>query len=140
LLDGAGKVHAPLLPPVGGFLLSPLLSRLGVASLTPQLFDLLRWGRTLDTGRARRALGFHPARDTAAALDDYIQQRRVLQFLPSERRYMYERELEEYIHARRTRRRAANGARPALAAEPAPEPEGEPGATPIRVPRPRRRR
>ena len=72
--------------------------------------------------RAKRELGFQPARDTRAALNDYIQQRRVLQFLPSGRRYRYERDLEDYIHARRTRRRAANGARLKLTAEPTAEP------------------
>jgi UDP-glucose 4-epimerase len=124
LLDSAGKVHAPLLPPAGAILISAVLARLGIAALSPQLIDLLRWGRTLDTGRARRELGFRAARDTDAALDEYVQQRRVLQFLPSSRRYMYERELEDYIHARRLRRRAANGA------EPKPEAKLNPEAAP----------
>jgi len=132
LLDSAGKLHAPLLPPAGAWLISAALAQLGLAALSPQLIDLLRWGRTLDTSRAKRELGFRPARDTRAALNDYIQQRRVLQFLPSGRRYRYERDLEDYIHARRTRRRAANGARLKLTAEPT----AEPGATvPPRRPR-----
>jgi len=118
LLDGAGKLHAPLLPPAGAMIVSALVSRLGLADLTPQLIDLLRWGRTLDTSRARRHLGFVAARDTAAALDEYVQQRRVLQFLPTHRQYTYERELEEYIHARRSRRAAAGTLRLASAAEP----------------------
>lgn len=119
LLNGVGKLHAPLLPPAGATMVGPVLRHLGINALTPQLFDLLRWGRTLDTRRAKRELGFTPARDTAAALDDFIQQRRVLQFLGSGRRYTYERELEDYIHARRTRRRSAGGATLKLAAEPA---------------------
>ena len=135
LLDSAGKVHAPLLPPTGAALIGPLLARLGVATLSSQLMDLLRWGRTLDTRRARRDLHFRAKSDTLEALDDFIQQRRVLQFLPSGRRYMYERELEEYIHARRTRRRAANGARLRLAA--GPEAEASPPVS--GPPRPRRR-
>jgi UDP-glucose 4-epimerase len=131
LLDGTGKVHAPLLPPAGAMLLSPLLTRLGIASLTPQLLDLLRWGRTLNVSRAERELEFRAERDTLAALDDYVQQRRVLQFLPEGHAYLYERELEEYIHHRRVRRRAGNGARLKLAPEP--------GAEPSAPPRPRRR-
>ena len=131
LLDGAGKVHAPLLPPAGAMLLSPLLTRLGIASLSPQLIDLLRWGRTLDLTKAGRELDFHPQHDTLAALDDYVQQRRVLQFLPGGPGYLYERELEEYIHNRRSRRRAGNGARLKLAPEP--------GSEPSVPPRPRRR-
>ena len=58
------------------------------------------------------------------ALDDYVQQRRVLQFQPSGRRYMYERELEDYIHDRRVRRRAANGG--AVAAQQCAELVGAP--------------
>jgi UDP-glucose 4-epimerase len=115
LLEGAGKLHAPLLPPAGGFILSAVLARLGLTSLSPQLLDLLRWGRTLDTTRARRDLGFRPVLDTPAALDEYIQQRRVLQFMPHGRRYLYERQLEEYIHARRQREKeAADGHEPKL--------------------------
>jgi UDP-glucose 4-epimerase len=138
LLDGAGKVHAPLLPPAGTALVSGALARLGVATLSPQLFDLLRWGRTLDTSRAERMLGFRPARDTMEALDDFVQQRRVLQFLPSSGQYLYERELENYIHARRIRRRVANGGQLRLAAE--PEPRREPAPESAKAPRPRPRR
>ena len=114
-----------------------------MAALSPQLLDLLRWGRTLDTSRAERELGFRTARDTMAALDEYVQQRRVLQFQPSGRRYMYERELEDYIHDRRVRRRAANGARLKLAEEPAPELAEAPKparSEPARGRRPRPRR
>ncbi len=136
LLDGVGKLHAPLLPPAGAAVISPLLGQLGIRALTPQLFDLLRWGRTLDTRRAKRELGFTAARDTAAALDDYVQQRRVLQFLGSGRRYTYERELEDYIHARRTRRRTT-GANLKVATDADAEPAREPVASEP-LPRPRR--
>jgi len=135
LLDGAGKVHAPLLPPLGAALISGALAGFGVAALSPQLIDLLRWGRTLDTSRAVRELGFRPARDTLAALDEYVQQRRVLQFQQSRGTYLYDRELEDYIHARRLRRQVANGARLRLAEQ--PRTESEPAA---RAPRPRPRR
>jgi UDP-glucose 4-epimerase len=137
LLDGAGKLHAPLLPPAGALLVSALVSRLGIAELSPQLVDLLRWGRTLDTSRARRQLGFVAARDTPAALDEYVQQRRVLQFLPSHRQYTYERELEEYIHARRNRRAAA-ALRLANGGVTGGADRGEPEPASVR-PRPRRR-
>jgi UDP-glucose 4-epimerase len=144
LLDGAGKVHAPLLPPAGTSLLSGALARFGVATLSPPLLDLLRWGRTLDTSRAERQLGFRPERDTMAALDEYVQERRVLQFQPSGRRYMYERELEDYLHDRRARRRLADGARLKLAVEPdskpADAPEAPRPAEVVRVPRLRPRR
>jgi len=137
LLDGAGKLHAPLLPPAGSLLVSAILARLNVAALSPQLVDLLRWGRVLDTSRARRQLGFVPARDTATALDEFIQQRRVLQFLPSHRQYTYERELEEYIHARRSRRQAAATLR--LATEASPQTAAAKTAEASAPPRRRRR-
>ena len=127
LLDHVGRLHAPLLPPAGAGLVAPLLSLLGVVSLSPQLIDLLRWGRTMDTSRAKRELGFRPAHDTAQALDEYLQQRRVLEFLPGHRSYQYERELEEYIHHRRSRRQTTNGARLHVAP---PEPAAE-----VRAPR-----
>ena len=132
LLEGAGKLHAPLLPPAGAWLISAALAQLGLAALSPQLFDLLRWGRTLDTTRARRELGFRPTLDTLATLNDYLQQRRVLQYLPSERRYRYERELEDYIHARRTRRRAADRALLKPAAPTADPPASGPPLRPRR--------
>ena len=133
LLEGAGKLHAPLLPPAGSLLLSPVLGRLGIR-LSPQLIDLLRWGRTLDLGRARRQLGFVAGRDTPSALDEYVQQRRVLQFLPTHRQYTYERELEEYIHQRRARSERIATLR--IATEAAPSD----GARKASAPRPRRRR
>src|SRR5207253_1884810 len=52
LLDAAGKLHAPLLPPFGLELTAYALRRSGLASLSPQLVDLLRWGRTLSTAKA----------------------------------------------------------------------------------------
>ena len=130
LLDAVGKLHVPVLPPAGGNALTALLRQAGVTALTPQLFDLLRWGRTLETSRAEHALGFQAAYDTLGAFDDYIQQRRVLAFVPGGHSYVYERELEEYIHRRRTRRRGKTALR---VASPASDP-GEADA----APRPRR--
>ena len=116
LLSRAGRVHAPLIPPYGLGLSSQVLRRLGIAFLSPQLLDLLRWGRTLDTGRARRELGFVAERDTAAALEDFIQQRRVIRLLPNHRAYMYEKELEDFIRTHGSRDPAAAARRPAARA------------------------
>jgi UDP-glucose 4-epimerase len=100
LLSGAGKLHAPLLPPFGIELAAFALRKTGVAFLSPQLLDLLRWGRTLSTAKAARELGFRAVRDTRAAFEDFIQQRRVLRFEPDHRAYQYEKELEDFIHTR----------------------------------------
>ena len=100
LLDGAGKLHAPLLPPLGLGLTAFAFRRTGIAFLSPQLLDLLRWGRTLSTAKAARELGFRAARDTRAAFDDFIQERRVLRYEPDRHTYQYEKELEDFIHSR----------------------------------------
>ena len=100
LLDGAGKLHAPLIPPFGIELAAYALRRSGVAFLSPQLLDLLRWGRVLSTSKAARLLGFRAARDTRAAFEEYISQRRVLRYEPDNQGYQYEKELEDFIHTR----------------------------------------
>ncbi|GAC1504240.1 MAG: NAD-dependent epimerase/dehydratase family protein [Candidatus Dormibacteraceae bacterium] len=100
LLDAAGKLHAPLLPPVGLELAAYALAKAGVARLTPQLLDLLRWGRSLSTAKAARQLGFRAARDTRAAFEDFVQQRRVQRYAPDHQAYQYEKELEDFIHTR----------------------------------------
>jgi UDP-glucose 4-epimerase len=100
LLGSAGKLHAPLLPPIGLGLASSAIRRAGIAFLSPQLLDLLRWGRTLSTAKAARELGFRAALDTRTAFEDFIQQRRVLRFEPDRHSYQYEKELEDFIHSR----------------------------------------
>ena len=100
LLDGAGKLHLPLVPPVGIQLAAYAMRRSGVAFLSPQLLDLLRWGRSLATAKAARLLGFRAKRDTRTAFDDFIQQRRVLRYQPDRHAYQYEKELEDFIHSR----------------------------------------
>jgi len=100
LLDGAGKLHLPLIPPFGIELAAFAMRRSGLAFLSPQLLDLLRWGRSLATAKAARLLGFRAARNTRTAFDDYIQQRRVLRYQPDRHAYQYEKELEDFIHSR----------------------------------------
>jgi len=100
LLDFAGKPHLPLLPPVGIELAAFALRQSRLAFLSPQLLDLLRWGRTLSTAKAARNLGFRAHRTTKAAYEDFIQQRRVLRYQPDRHAYQYEKELEDFIHSR----------------------------------------
>ena len=132
LLAAAGKLHAPLLPPLGLGVAAFAIRRAGIAFLSPQLLDLLRWGRTLAVNKAARELGFHAARDTRAAFEDFIQQRRVLRYEPDRHAYQYEKELEDFIHSRQVA--SANG-------EGEFEVEGaQPGAAVEAKPRPRRPR
>jgi hypothetical protein len=76
------------------------IQRAGIAFLSPQLLDLLRWGRTLSTTKAARELGFRARRDTREAYEDFVQQRRVLRYEPDRHAYQYEKELEDFIHSR----------------------------------------
>jgi UDP-glucose 4-epimerase len=123
LLDLAGKPHAPLLPPVAIGIAARALKQFGLAFLSPQLLDLLRWGRTLSLNKAARDLGFRARFETASALEEFYRDRRVVRFRPDYRAYMYEKELEDFIHSR----------------APQPSPNGEPAQTPTPR-RPRRRR
>jgi UDP-glucose 4-epimerase len=120
LLDAGGKLHAPLLPPLGTSLAASALHRLGVAFLSPQLVDLLKWGRTLSTARAERELDFRPRLDTVGAYERFLQDRRVLPFRPDRQTYQYEKELEDFIHARRPEELADNGRHPHASAESEP--------------------
>jgi UDP-glucose 4-epimerase len=133
LLDGAGKLHAPLIPPFGIELAAFALRKSGIAFLSPQLLDLLRWGRVMSTSKAARSLGFRAARDTRAAFEEFISQRRVLRYEPDHHGYQYEKELEDFIHSRQPP--SENGEGDAL-----PEPVGVPKARlrPRRSPAPRR--
>jgi UDP-glucose 4-epimerase len=128
LLDAAGKPHLPLIPPIGIELAALALRQTGLAFLSPQLLDLLRWGRALSTSKAARQLGFRASRDTRAAYEDFIQQRRVLRYQPDRHAYQYEKELEDFIHSRQPA--SANGG----SGEPALEPSE------LRPLRPHRRR
>jgi len=131
LLDSAGKLHAPLLPPYGLGVAAFAFRRAGIASLSPQLLDLLRWGRTLSTTKAARELGFRAARDTRSAFEDFIQQRRVLRYEPDRHAYQYEKELEDFIHSRQVASANGDGDMDGVL------PEKPGGAKPRRRPRPR---
>jgi len=138
LLDSAGKLHAPLLPPLGLGLAAFAIRQAGIAFLSPQLLDLLRWGRTLSTAKAARELGFRAVRDTRSAFEDFIQQRRVLRYEPDRRVYQYEKELEDFIHSRQVASENGEGEVDGALVESTPEPK--PRRRPRRPPEPRRSR
>jgi UDP-glucose 4-epimerase len=131
LLSAAGKLHAPLLPPVALGLAAFAIRQAGIAFLTSQLLDLLRWGRSLSTSKAARLLGFRASRDTEQAFIDFIQERRVLRYEPDRHTYQYEKELEDFIHSRQVPSANGDGEVDQLTAEHAKGPAAK-------SPRPRR--
>ena len=131
LLDSAGKLHAPLLPPLGLGVAAFAIRKAGVAFLSPQLLDLLRWGRSLSTTRASRELGFRASRNTAAAFEDFIQQRRVLRYEPDRHAYQYEKELEDFIHSRQVPSLNGDGEPAAAVAPPSIRTSAKPHRRPV---------
>jgi len=69
-----------------------------VAFLSPQLLDLLRWGRVLSTAKAARVLGFRAARDSRCGHSRSTSLNAlVLRYEPDNKGYQYEKELEDFI-------------------------------------------
>jgi len=136
ILAAAGKPHAPLLPPAGLGMTALTLRALGLAFLSPQLLDLLRWGRSLNVERAASLMGFKAERSTFDAFEDFVEQRRVLPFMPDLHTYLYERELEEFIRSRQALAVLPSGEADDGPSQPSPEGRVR-GATPPRL---RRRR
>src|SRR2546428_13948643 len=61
LLDAAGKLHAPLLSPIGLELAAFSLRRSGLGSLSPPLPGPIPWGKRLSPGEAAPRLGLRAA-------------------------------------------------------------------------------
>ncbi|MDQ6771946.1 MAG: NAD-dependent epimerase/dehydratase family protein [Candidatus Dormibacteraeota bacterium] len=72
ILGGAGREQSSVLPPAGGAALAWALSAARVASLSPHLLDLLRFGASVSTAKALRDLGFAAGLDTADAYAEFI--------------------------------------------------------------------
>jgi UDP-glucose 4-epimerase len=91
-----GKRTVPL-PPFGfrGLIGSPL-SRLGI-ELTPELIDLLRFGRGVDNRRLQRA-GFRYGYTSAGTVEAYVEAMRLRQLAPAGGTdYHYERDVENFF-------------------------------------------
>jgi len=90
-----GKRTVPL-PPFGftGFVRSPL-SWLGI-ELTPELIDLLRYGRGVDNRRLKQA-GFSYGHTSAGTVDDFVQSLRLRSTVGEASEYRYERDVEQFF-------------------------------------------
>lgn len=89
-----GKRRVPL-PPVGRSLLAAPLSRLGV-ELSPELSDLLTYGRGADNRRLKEA-GFSYDYTSAAAVRSFVEAARLRHTVGSPEPYHYERDVEQFF-------------------------------------------
>jgi UDP-glucose 4-epimerase len=105
---GAGKLpwsevatlcgtHLLPLPPVGTRLAAAPLTQMGLIELPPELEDLLRYGRGLDTSLLTRT-GFTCQHTTAEAVDSFIRAIRLRRSVGSDRpAYTYEQDVEQFF-------------------------------------------
>jgi UDP-glucose 4-epimerase len=89
-----GKRRVPL-PPVGRGLLAAPLARLGV-ELSPDLIDLLTYGRGTDNRRLKEA-GFEYGYTSAGAVQSFVESVRLRRAVGSPERYRYEQDVEQFF-------------------------------------------
>lgn len=91
-----GKRRVPLPPWFTGFAVAPL-GRLGVLKIPPELLELLRYGRGVDTTRLRRH-GFRYGYTSAAAVRAFAEGLRLRSAVGDSRpTYRYQRDLENFF-------------------------------------------
>jgi UDP-glucose 4-epimerase len=93
-----GRVPMPLLLPVAhGVALA--LRRGGVIDFPVDQLPVLLYGRVLDTRRAKELLGYAPTWSTAAALDDFKNNRAAEQIVATKPHTAWERELAGFLRS-----------------------------------------
>ena len=91
-----GKRLFPLPPVMTALSIAPL-TRLGVLELPPEVLDLLRYGRGVDTSRLKRA-GFEYGYTSAGVVESFLRAHRLRQSLGAvSPAYRYERDVENFF-------------------------------------------
>ncbi len=91
-----GKRLLPLPPVMTSLSIAPL-TRLGALEMPPEVLDLLRYGRGVDTSRLKRA-GFEYGYTSAGAVESYLKAHRLRQSLGAKSpAYRYERDVENFF-------------------------------------------
>jgi len=91
-----GKRRVPLPPLLTGLAVAPL-ARLGVVELPPEVIDLLRFGRGVDTTRLRRH-GYRYRYTSAGAVQAFAEGLRLRSTIGDSRpTYRYQRDLENFF-------------------------------------------
>ncbi len=92
----AGAVSLPL-PPVGTALAAAPLARLGLVDFPPEMGDLLRFGRGVDTTRLKET-GFRLTHTTAGAIDSFVQALRLRRAVGSAPpAYTFDQDVEQFF-------------------------------------------
>ena len=89
-----GKRRVPL-PPVGRGLLAAPLARLGL-ELSPELIDLLTYGRGADNRRLKAA-GFTYGHTSAGAVQAFVEAQRLRRAVGAPQPYRYEQDVEQFF-------------------------------------------
>lgn len=84
------------LPPVVGEGAALALRAVGLAEATPELIDLLRWGRVVECSRLAE-LGFRPRHTTAGTVADVARAQRLARTVGRPPRYRYTQDVEEFF-------------------------------------------
>jgi UDP-glucose 4-epimerase len=91
-----GKLPVPVVLP----LVSPIASflrRTGRVDFAADQLRFLLYGRVVDNTRLKREFGFVPKYGTRAALEDFVQGRRIRQVLPRDRMEQWERDVYAFL-------------------------------------------
>jgi UDP-glucose 4-epimerase len=96
ILALAGR-RALLLPPVGTAAAAGFLKSIGQVDLTPELLELLRYGRGVDNSRLQQA-GFYYRYTTAGAVEHFVGAQRLAAIVGDTRpQYRYESDVEAFF-------------------------------------------
>ena len=91
-----GKRRVPLPPLLTGWAVEPLRA-LGILRLQPEVVNLIRYGRAVDTSAFKRS-GFHYEHTTAGAVEDLAEALRLRSTVgTSTPEYQYERDVEAFF-------------------------------------------
>lgn len=102
----AGRLAAPVPWPLTDAVASAI-QRTRRVDITHDQLSFLRHGRAVDTTLLRKQLGFTPAYTTRAAVEDYVERRRIHGALDRDEIAYWQQELVDYLQRRSQQRRLA---------------------------------
>ncbi|MFZ0323409.1 MAG: NAD-dependent epimerase/dehydratase family protein [Actinomycetes bacterium] len=82
-ISRAGRTNVPLPPPFAS-LARDIVRRAGLIDFSPEQVEFLKYGRVVDTSRARERLGFEPSYSTQATFDEFVERHQPGHVIPLE--------------------------------------------------------